>query len=197
MLMSNSNVGTVQQPDLEALVYSHKEGWVSKFFWRTTFIIFIIAFFGGYNTAACALGRFMLDHFHLWNRTIPTDLAGIDKHAELIAAFVSGCLATLVALGILFPLGWIDGQLKKREVKYRFLHHNYTVVWAGIFASLGGLTVTGEIFHPRFQHISIVSMLGVYGFGNLLILPTLALLLYVAGETWDYFARRRGRWRRA
>ncbi|KAH8813702.1 hypothetical protein DL96DRAFT_1820962 [Flagelloscypha sp. PMI_526] len=195
--MPTPKEGTLQQPDLEALShpYQSRESWVSEYLIPLLWILLYLTGFGGYNVAAGALGRFMLDHFHLWNQTIPSNTAGIDKHGELIAALVAGCLAPPMTVWIMVILILVDDQLRKRDVKFQFGDDAgfRAVVWISVFANWVGIIMTGAMFHPRFQHVKVASMLAIYGFGNLLLLPTLRLLVGMtlgSLRLWNDWGRR-------
>ncbi|KAH8813705.1 hypothetical protein DL96DRAFT_1716012 [Flagelloscypha sp. PMI_526] len=203
--MPTPKSGTIQQPDLEALYIPYKKVFFqprlcaleidvvylqtrSKITDNVRFylwVLFITGLFCGYNIAACALGRFLLDHFHLWKWTIPSDAPSIERHAELIAAFLATFLATPTMVVVFLFLIWADHRLEDRDVNYQFQDHSYSLVGAYVFANWAMMIVTGAMFRPRFHHISVASILGVYGFGNLLLLPACGIFMIISFVSYD------------
>ncbi|KAH8813694.1 hypothetical protein DL96DRAFT_1625160, partial [Flagelloscypha sp. PMI_526] len=70
---------------------------------------------------------------------------------------------------------WIDARLKEQQADFQFQSYTYYILWIFVFATVTLLILIGAMLHPRFPYVSVASMLGVYAFGNLLLL--LALLL--------------------
>ncbi|KAH8813695.1 hypothetical protein DL96DRAFT_1625161 [Flagelloscypha sp. PMI_526] len=188
--MPTPKAGTIRQQDLEILPRRSKNDWRSQYLVPTLWLTLFTGAFCGYNVAACALGRFLLDHFHLWKRTIPSDTPSIEKHAELIAAFVAGFLATPTAFGFFSALTWVDKELMRRKVKYQFLLQSYASFWAEVFmVDLVAVTVTGAIFHSRFRQMGAVSILAVFGFGSLLLVPAVGFVVGVIWVSWDLWRK--------
>ncbi|KAH8813704.1 hypothetical protein DL96DRAFT_1716011 [Flagelloscypha sp. PMI_526] len=189
--MPTPSAGTSKQPDIETPYRPYKRpyrGWVHEYLVPILWVSFYTTVSSGYNVGACALGRFMLDHLHLWEWSIPLDTPSINKHAELIAACVAGCLASLATIGVVLILFWLDRHLKKRGVKFQFGDSVYTMIWAHVIINWVLVVLAGLMFHPRFQDVNALSMLAIYGFGNLLLLPTLYLLRYMIIKIcWVYF----------
>ncbi|KAH8796841.1 hypothetical protein DL96DRAFT_1689011 [Flagelloscypha sp. PMI_526] len=131
-----------------------------------------------HTITCCALGRFLLDHFHLWHArwTVPPDAPSIEKHAELIAAFLAGCLAGPGTYGVAIVVDAIDTEIRRRRPLMR-LPETALVLWGIYFFALWTLLViTGAILHTRFRYLTVGSILGVYGFGSLILfLPSLGL----------------------
>ncbi|KAH8817752.1 hypothetical protein DL96DRAFT_1623242, partial [Flagelloscypha sp. PMI_526] len=164
--------GTIRQPDLENLYVYPKQAWCNvKLTCQFTAITLLIS---GYNVAACALGRFFLDHFHLWRWSVPAGVTGFDKHAELVTAFVSSVIATPATIGVFWVVILILHEIEKRGVIFQF--SDRSLLWIYIVVTWVLLALMGTAFHPRFQHITTVSMLAVYGFGNLLLLLSIVLI---------------------
>ncbi|KAH8813696.1 hypothetical protein DL96DRAFT_1625163 [Flagelloscypha sp. PMI_526] len=191
--MPTPRAGTHQEQDLENLYTPYKKSWVSKYLKPTFWVVVFTVICCGYNIAACAIGRFFLDFFRLWKSTIPQGTPGIDKHAELIAAFVAGCLATPATFGFLRVLVRIDELLKKQGVDYQLLDHSKTILWSYVFMTWVLVLVTGAVFHLRFQHVSVVTMLAVFGFGSLLLVPTIGLLMVLVFGSWTLWEKWRYR----
>ncbi|KAH8813697.1 hypothetical protein DL96DRAFT_1625164 [Flagelloscypha sp. PMI_526] len=192
--MAALKAGTLRESDLESLKQSSpaKKRWIPKKLKPTFWITLFTASCCGYNVVACTIGRFLLDHFRLWKWTIPFDTPSIEKHVELIAAFVAGCLATPATFGLLFILISVDDQLKKREVKYQFSDHGYHLIWPPIFVNLVLVIVAGAMFHPQFRYAGAVSILAVYGFGCLLI-PAVGIFVGVVWGSlhlWDKWRKK-------
>ncbi|KAH8795129.1 hypothetical protein DL96DRAFT_1690426, partial [Flagelloscypha sp. PMI_526] len=119
----------------------------------------------------------MLDHFRLWDRVIPPDVPKIERHAELIAALLAGWLSSPVAIGLLLILRFgVDSWLRRAELKFRFLDHISTVVVVVLLSEWSLLLVAGAMLHPRFHYVDPISLLGIYCFGSLLLVPPLGYL---------------------
>ncbi|KAH8813707.1 hypothetical protein DL96DRAFT_1820965 [Flagelloscypha sp. PMI_526] len=174
--MPTPKAGTLQQVDLET---PHQENRLPSMSPLIVGIIVSTAVFCGYNIAACALGRFMLDNYHIWAWTIPSTASSIEKHAELIVAFVGSWLSTPATMGALVVYAKIDDVLVRRGSPSRV--NDYALFWLYVLVTWTMLVVLGAAFHPRFVHVTAGSMLGVYGFGNLILLPALALF---GGTVW-------------
>ncbi|KAH8796849.1 hypothetical protein DL96DRAFT_1643354 [Flagelloscypha sp. PMI_526] len=184
--MPTPHPGTIQEPDLENIYQPPKRRWPFDLLLSIQIVEISI---GSciHNVACCALGRFMLDHFHLWNSRwiIPPDAPSIEKHAELIPAFVAGCLAGPATYGGAVAADSFIIALRKRHVQIR-IPRGDGGVWAIYLLSLWILmAVIGAILHPRFRYVNVGSILGVFGFGNLfLFFPTLGLVLYMIEKRW-------------
>ncbi|KAH8795132.1 hypothetical protein DL96DRAFT_1300887 [Flagelloscypha sp. PMI_526] len=180
--MGTPKAGTIQHPALSP-IYSPRS--TSSQLWRD-WIKFISWLFGitlaftVYNIGACALGRFLLDHFHLWDRNIPSDASELNKHAELLAALLASWLSTLAAIGVIIILvRYIDRWIRRiqrqyigrRRRKFQFGDHYWTIVVVVLLSEWSLLPIAGAMLHPRFHYVDPVSLLGVYGFGNLALLP--------------------------
>ncbi|KAH8800123.1 hypothetical protein DL96DRAFT_1637024 [Flagelloscypha sp. PMI_526] len=186
--MATPHSGTIQHPDIESLTVYRPPKRQCPFDIKLYLILFEISVGSCLHTiTCCALGRFMLDHFHLWksNWIIPSDAPGIEKHAELIAAFMAGSLAgpTLYGGGhvavALIPTkieAWYSNLRNRTQIPISDLP-----LWTWYFFVLWSLlVVTGALLHLRFRYLTVGSVLGVYGFGALfLFLPSLALALFM------------------
>ncbi|KAH8795137.1 hypothetical protein DL96DRAFT_1567776 [Flagelloscypha sp. PMI_526] len=174
--MPTPKQGTVQQRDLETLLPQYPryisvkhfyEDWIGPF----CIVLAITAFSAAFNIGACALGRFFLDHFHLWDRRIPSEASSLDKHAELFAAVLASCLSTLVAIGLFVIFIKADDIFKRWKMNFRFLNFPSSLLVLLVLIEWAFLPVSGAIIHPKYQYVNPVSMLGVYWFGHLPLLP--------------------------
>ncbi|KAH8810476.1 hypothetical protein DL96DRAFT_1627295 [Flagelloscypha sp. PMI_526] len=129
----------------------------------------------------------MLDHFHLWksNWIIPSDAPSIEKHAELIAAFMAGSLAGPALYGgghvaIAMIPNVLEGWFRKLRNRTRIPISDLPL-WTWYFFVLWSLlAIIGALLHLRFRYLTVGSVLGVYGFGALILfLPSLALALFM------------------
>ncbi|KAH8813655.1 hypothetical protein DL96DRAFT_1715971 [Flagelloscypha sp. PMI_526] len=188
--MGTPKPGTIQQPDLGYIYIPRIPRTRAQRFWSewgdlTVWLLGITLAFTSYNIGAYALGRFFLDHFHLWNRVIPSDASKFDKHGELIAAFLAGWLSTPAALGLLNILAHgVDEWLERRKIRFRFLDHLSAIVVAVLLTEWSILLATGAMLHPRFRYVDPVSLFGVYWFGSLLLMPTLGSLAALGYGAW-------------
>ncbi|KAH8813670.1 hypothetical protein DL96DRAFT_1625075, partial [Flagelloscypha sp. PMI_526] len=183
-------VGTVQHLELEAQVQASDstmkriiEDWLIPI----AQLLGVTAAIAAYNIGACALGRFFLDHFHIWDRQIPTDASHINKYAELFAALLASCLSTPVAFGLIFMLFiYVDEFLDRLEIKFQFLDDATvsTMIIITFLTEWSLIPVAAAIFHPRFHSVNPVSLLGVYGFGTLVLLPLSILLASFGFVLW-------------
>ncbi|KAH8813652.1 hypothetical protein DL96DRAFT_500483 [Flagelloscypha sp. PMI_526] len=186
--MGTPKPGTIQHPELEHIYISRTR---AQRFWRNwvvpiAWLLGITLAFTSYNIGAGALGRFMLDHFRLWNRVIPLDTPKLDRHAELIAALLASWLSSPVAIGLLLILHFgVDRWLRRIELKFRFLDHISTVVVVVLLSEWSLLLVAGAMLHPRFQYVDPVSLLGIYCFGSLLLIPPLGSLVGIGCRAWQ------------
>ncbi|KAH8796835.1 hypothetical protein DL96DRAFT_1643320 [Flagelloscypha sp. PMI_526] len=132
----------------------------------------------------------MLDRFHIWDSRwiIPTSAPSVEKNAELIAAFMAGCLtgpATYgAAVGGYTVLSALRNKYPSLRTRMQFripTPLQDMPIWTIYFFVLWTLlAVTGAILHPRFHYLTVGSVLAVYGFGSLLLFfPSLALALYI------------------
>ncbi|KAH8796823.1 hypothetical protein DL96DRAFT_1643301 [Flagelloscypha sp. PMI_526] len=186
--MATPYLGTIQHPDIESLIVYRPPKRQCPYDLQLPLILLEINVASCIHTiTCCALGRFMLDHFHLWRSTwiIPSDAPGIEKHAELIAALLAGSLAGpgLYGGGHVAD-AMISAELDKR---FRDLRRRTRIpignipLWGVYFLILWALlAITGAVLHPRFHYLTAGSILGVYGFGALfLFLPSFGLALFV------------------
>ncbi|KAH8831831.1 hypothetical protein DL96DRAFT_1589137 [Flagelloscypha sp. PMI_526] len=183
--------GTVQQLDVENIYPLPKSQW--RYRMRTIIAVIEISIGSCAHTiTCCALGRFMLDHFHLWHTrwSIPPDAPNIEKHAELIAAFLAGSLAGPGTYGGAVVFVAIDDELQRRWPQIRIPTSSW-VLWAIYFFVLWTLLViTGAVLHLRFSYLTVGSTLGVYGFGSLLLfLPSLGLAMFVIDRRYLFSDR--------
>ncbi|KAH8796846.1 hypothetical protein DL96DRAFT_1643342 [Flagelloscypha sp. PMI_526] len=129
----------------------------------------------------------MLDHFHLWNSRwiIPPYAPSIDKHAELIAGFVAGCLTGPVTYGVSLIADFIIAALRKRNMPVRIPPGTWGI-WLIYMSTLWTLmAIMAAVLHSRFHYLTVGSILAVFGFGNLvLFFPTLGLVLYMIKRRW-------------
>ncbi|KAH8813701.1 hypothetical protein DL96DRAFT_1716008 [Flagelloscypha sp. PMI_526] len=117
--MSTPRAGTLHQSDIETLHRPYKspyKGWVQEYLVPFLWVNLYTTASSCYNVGACALGRFMLDHFHLWKQTIPLHTSGVSRHAELIAA--SSTQETRSKISTLEPLLYIDMGFCHRELGF-------------------------------------------------------------------------------
>ncbi|KAH8796834.1 hypothetical protein DL96DRAFT_1643319 [Flagelloscypha sp. PMI_526] len=179
--------GTIRQPDVENIYQPPKS--------RRKYDLRLIVQLMEISTSSCvhavtccALGRFMLDHFRLWGSRwiIPPDAPSIDKHAELIAAFMAGSITGPAWYGTAIGGYFVYSELCSRYPNLRGriripAPFDLVFIWALYFVVLWTLLVIiGAILHPRFHYLTVGSVLAVYGFGGLLLLPpSLALALYI------------------
>ncbi|KAH8825501.1 hypothetical protein DL96DRAFT_1817045 [Flagelloscypha sp. PMI_526] len=175
--------GTIQQPDVESLYQPPKKKLLlQRWILLTIQLIEISIGSSIHSVACCALGRFMLDHFHLWSSRwiIPPNEPSIEKHAELIAAFMAGCLAGPATYGAAAVSHTIIPDLRRRNVYVR-IRTDDLGSWAVYLLVLWvSMAITGAMLHPRFRYLTVGSILGVYGFGALLLfLPSLGLVFYM------------------
>ncbi|KAH8824911.1 hypothetical protein DL96DRAFT_1611256 [Flagelloscypha sp. PMI_526] len=181
--MPTPREGTLQHRDLESLSprpFFRLPKWLASIdveFVNSFFFFFVAVSI--YNTVACALGRFFLDHFHLWNRTIPPDARSLDKHGELVAAFLASCLSLIATVAILYLCTFLDDVLRVRGKNFEILTHNPSILGIIIFSVVTMVPVAGAIIHPGLHYVNPVSMLAVYGFGSVLLIPSLALLFVI------------------
>ncbi|KAH8796836.1 hypothetical protein DL96DRAFT_1009556 [Flagelloscypha sp. PMI_526] len=181
--------GTIQQPDIDSIYPPTKTR--GKFNLRL--IVQLVEISAGscaHTVTCCALGRFMLDHFHLWHSRwiIPPNAPNIEKHAELIAAFMAGCLTGPAIYGAVVGASFFFSELRSRfprlrarlrfRIPYPFSDSPIWILYFFVLWTL--LAVTGAILHPRFQYLTVGSVLAVYGFGSLLLFPpSFSLTLYI------------------
>ncbi|KAH8813674.1 hypothetical protein DL96DRAFT_501016 [Flagelloscypha sp. PMI_526] len=185
--MPTPRQGTIQHREIETPVppYSRYtavknflDDWLVPISWILAFTILCAA----YNIGACALGRFFLDHFHLWDRRIPSEASSLDKHAELLAALLASCLSTPIAIGLLVVFSKADDIYDRREMRFKFLNSLSSIVVFIVLTEWAFLPVSGVILHPRYQYVNPISILGVFWFGNIPLLPlsiSLAWFVYL------------------
>ncbi|KAH8829786.1 hypothetical protein DL96DRAFT_1590413 [Flagelloscypha sp. PMI_526] len=185
--MGTPKPGNTQHHDLEAI---HINRSTAREDWREwaeliSWLVGITATITGYNIGACALGRFFLDHFRLWDRIIPTGVSEIDKHAELIAALLAGCLSAPLAIGIVFVLYfYVEDWLERRHSKFEIPDGFPPIIFIVLLTEWSLLPTAGAMLHPRFQYVDPVSLLGVYFFGSLLLIPWLGPLTWFGYRAW-------------
>ncbi|KAH8813665.1 hypothetical protein DL96DRAFT_1625068 [Flagelloscypha sp. PMI_526] len=186
--MGTPRVGTIQHSDLERVYIHHS---AMSQFWREwgTFIAWLFGItlgFTAYNIGACALGRFFLDHFHIWDRTMPPYASEIDRHAELIAALVASWLSTPGALGLLVILFTVDDWLRiEMKAKFQFIDYFSTIVVVTLLTEWSFLLVAGAMLRPRFHYINLVALQGVYWFGSLILLPVSIPIIALSYRAWN------------
>ncbi|KAH8829783.1 hypothetical protein DL96DRAFT_1590395 [Flagelloscypha sp. PMI_526] len=191
-LMGTPKPGNVQHHDLEAIrtnhptAYENWRDWVEIIAWLVGFT----ATAAGYNIAACALGRFFLDHFRLWDRVIPSGVSEIDKYAELIAALLSSWLSTPLAAGLIYVLYFpVEDWLRRRRPTFRIPDGFRPLFSIVLLIEWSLLPVSGAILHPRFHYVDPVSLLGAYFFGSLLLIPWLGPLIWFGYRAWPWYRR--------
>ncbi|KAH8813668.1 hypothetical protein DL96DRAFT_1715983 [Flagelloscypha sp. PMI_526] len=175
--MPTPKQGTLQHRELEALVppysrYAAVKGFLNDWLAPIGWVLGITIFSAAYNIGACALGRFFLDQFHLWDRRIPSEASSLDKHAELYAALLAGCVSTPVAIGLLIMFFMIDDILDRRfNMNFQFLSSLSRIVALIVAIEWTFLPICAAIIHPRYKYVNPISILGVYWFGSLFLLP--------------------------
>ncbi|KAH8795133.1 hypothetical protein DL96DRAFT_1723785 [Flagelloscypha sp. PMI_526] len=171
--MATPRVGTTQQRDPETLrlTGSRVKYRIQEALSMIAWLLGFTAVSAAYHVGACALGRFFLDHFNLWERKIPSNASPLNKHAELLAALLASCLSTPVAVGLLYALLAVDNVIDRRRTKFLFLNNVSDAVFYVILTEWSLLPVSGLILHPRLEYVNPVSILGVYWFGSLVLLP--------------------------
>ncbi|KAH8813684.1 hypothetical protein DL96DRAFT_1625114 [Flagelloscypha sp. PMI_526] len=180
--MTTLRGGTVQHQDLGALPLPPGPPYLKyKYIWDdygkpTAWTLAITTAICTYNVSACALGRFFLDHFHLWNRTMPPDVPNIEKHAEPIVALLAGALSPPLTFLIFSILFLIDDIILVRGYKFRILDVYGMLVWIFIVALFSLLPAMAALIHLKFLHVTPLTTLAVFGFGSLVIFPSFALL---------------------
>ncbi|KAH8824910.1 hypothetical protein DL96DRAFT_1682129 [Flagelloscypha sp. PMI_526] len=181
--------GTHQHPELESLPprISLLMKWQAITGIDIEFILWLLgldAILCAYNIVACVLGRFFLDHFHLWKQSIPPDARSIDKYGELIAAFLAGCLSLPATLGLVYMCLRIDDMLDAQGKRFQILGHDILPFALILFMIFSMVPIAGAIVHPGLHYVKADSMLAVYWFGSLLIVSSLALItaILIAGR---------------
>ncbi|KAH8834698.1 hypothetical protein DL96DRAFT_1701727 [Flagelloscypha sp. PMI_526] len=169
--------GTVQHQDLEALPPYSKSGIWFHYGKPTASILAWIAGVCAYNVSTCALGRFFLDHFHLWTRIIPSDAPTLDKHAELIVALLAGCLSIPLTILTYVIVDDLDRMLWVQGYRFQFTNIDNIIVWILVVALLTLFPATAALIHLKFHHVTPVSTLAVFGFGSLITLPSSLALI--------------------
>ncbi|KAH8824038.1 hypothetical protein DL96DRAFT_1713394 [Flagelloscypha sp. PMI_526] len=172
--MPTPRAGTMKHDELRTLYapYSRPkvdvfiDGWLIPIAWLFLVAVVIAA----YNVGVCALGRFFLDHFHLWNRGIPSSASSRDKHAELFAVLLAGCLSFPIFLALTLASLKFEVVLERRGRRVEILDTRKAVALQ-VFINWIFVPVSGAIIHPRYQYTNPISILGVYWFGNLVLLP--------------------------
>ncbi|KAH8813667.1 hypothetical protein DL96DRAFT_1685035 [Flagelloscypha sp. PMI_526] len=160
----------INQPSKTAGILSQLwRDWIKFISW----LLGITLAFTVYNIGACALGRFLLDHFHLWDRNIPPDASELNKHAELIAALLASWLSTLAAIGVIIILNGHCFQLPGQCFILDFITLTLFLCWeymgSGIllyyhYQSLWGVLADGvHMFTTKPLPRSILTM----GFGGI------------------------------
>ncbi|KAH8796837.1 hypothetical protein DL96DRAFT_1643326 [Flagelloscypha sp. PMI_526] len=182
--MPTPKAGTVRQPDVEVLSSPSKKEWF-KDLPLTIWLALLSAVSCVYCIISCALGRFFLDHFHLWpsRYTVPSDAPSLDKHAELIAALVAGCLtgpATFGAIILFYLFGDILIPRHMPSVLGRL-----PLLGICFFVILVLLAILGAMFHMRFRYLTVVTILATYGFGSLFLLSGTGISFYL----WNRYFR--------
>ncbi|KAH8823384.1 hypothetical protein DL96DRAFT_272342 [Flagelloscypha sp. PMI_526] len=161
--MPTPRPGTVQQ-DLESLPVSkpkRKSHLLPHLSWAVGTIVF--------SVASCALGRYMLDHYAIWDQPIPQN-----SHGELISAAVAGCfISTAMEL-----VNFVDNKL----VYYKW-YPDFTTFWALVYVlvvttctTCVAVVVAAAIVHPfdNFWYVTPPRLLAVYAFGSIILLPSVA-----------------------
>ncbi|KAH8823383.1 hypothetical protein DL96DRAFT_1713800 [Flagelloscypha sp. PMI_526] len=175
--MPTPRPGTVQQ-DIESLPVDRPKRTfhlIPHLSWAVAVIV--------YSVASSALGRYMLDHYAIWNSPIPQN-----SHGELIASVIAGCF---ISPGLEL-LNFVD----KKLVFYRW-HPDCSTFWAiiSVMVVVASITcvavVVGAVIVQAFDNLSYVTLqrlLAVYAFGSIILLPSVtgaALLSAVLYATWD------------
>ncbi|KAH8795131.1 hypothetical protein DL96DRAFT_1723782 [Flagelloscypha sp. PMI_526] len=168
--------GTLQQGELESLHppyprFAAVKEFIDEWMLPIAWIIGFTALGAAYNIGACALGRFFLDHFHLWNRIIPADASSLDKRAEYFAGLIASCLSIPVATVLIAALFVMEDVLDRRGKRFRPLASLSNIVILITFTEWCLLPVSGAIIHTRFYYVNPISLMGVYWFGSLVLLP--------------------------
>ncbi|KAH8824036.1 hypothetical protein DL96DRAFT_1818735 [Flagelloscypha sp. PMI_526] len=173
--MPTPRVGTIQHPELGTLHTPYVKSRVNTVIreW-TIFLLWLLGITAAvvtYNIGACALGRFFLDHFHLWNRRIPSSASSLDKHAELLGVLLAGCLSTPLTLELILAIFKVEDISRRRGGTVEIIDSSDKAVALLIFVDWTLIPISGAIIHPRYQYVNPVSLLGVYWFGNVVLLP--------------------------
>ncbi|KAH8813663.1 hypothetical protein DL96DRAFT_1625064, partial [Flagelloscypha sp. PMI_526] len=142
----------------------------------------IMAIVISYNLIACSFGRHILSRYRLWEGTIPPDADS--KAGYLIAATVAGILAgvsifPLFIAFIFLPQRGVPLNLRLGPVvvSKRFAHWS---LFAGVIVfSWTFVIIAGAVMHRTYSYVTPLSMLGIYAFGTLLALPSVAFLALV------------------
>ncbi|KAH8824037.1 hypothetical protein DL96DRAFT_1818736 [Flagelloscypha sp. PMI_526] len=173
--MPTPREGTIQHHELGTLYVPYSRSRVNAFIndWLIpiAWLLPVTAAIAAYNIGVCALGRFFLDHFHLWNRRISSSASSLDKHAELLAVLLAGCLSTPVTLGLALAIFEVEDMLERKGRRIEILDSMVKAVVVLFFVNWILVPISGAILHPRYQYVTPVSLLGVYWFGNLVLLP--------------------------
>ncbi|KAH8833431.1 hypothetical protein DL96DRAFT_1552381 [Flagelloscypha sp. PMI_526] len=173
--MPTPRPGTVQQ-DIESLPVGRPKRTfhlLPHLFWAVATIV--------YSVASSALGRYMLDHYAIWNLPIPQN-----SHGELIASAIAGCFIS--------PGLELFNFVDKKLVLYRW-YPDCSTFWALISVMVVVIciacvaVVVGAVIVQAFDNLSYVTpqiMLAVYAFGSVILLPSvtgavlLSVVLYAA-----------------
>ncbi|KAH8813803.1 hypothetical protein DL96DRAFT_1625425 [Flagelloscypha sp. PMI_526] len=144
--------------------------------------IMLAAFVMPYNVLSCFIGRYILDHYHLWHRTLPLGVERSGgKDGELIAAAIAGAFSASFIITLYNIASW--------SVRYGYRHPGVSTAcmclptgpikwcfWA-ILILWSPLPLFGALMHLRFDYVDPVSMLGIYGFGAMIIFPGAVVLI--------------------
>ncbi|KAH8804092.1 hypothetical protein DL96DRAFT_1686755 [Flagelloscypha sp. PMI_526] len=121
-----------------------------------------------YNIGACALGRFSLDHFHLWNRRIPSNASSLDKHTELYAALLATCLSAPVSLGLIYAIFNTEAIISRRYWRFTIVTSLFQLAGLIVLVEWNLIPISAAIIHPKYQYVNSVSILGckeiIYGY---------------------------------
>ncbi|KAH8813806.1 hypothetical protein DL96DRAFT_1821046 [Flagelloscypha sp. PMI_526] len=189
--MATPTVGTIQQHLDPILVPppSRFSRAMKLAYWWGVYCTSVAGIMLPYNTLSCFLGRYLLDHFHLWDRTLPpgTDRSR-GKDGELISAAIAAFIGTLLSLA---------GGLFSVVVSERFFvdpgtsSRNAEVAWFGVFyvpccllAAVGSMAASGGFMHARFHYVHPDTLLGVYAFGSLITFPSSLFIWWAVHALW-------------
>ncbi|KAH8824039.1 hypothetical protein DL96DRAFT_1616159 [Flagelloscypha sp. PMI_526] len=174
--MPTPRAGTIQHSELEPLYPSYKpqsrvkqlvKEWLIPLAW----VLAITLAAAAYNIGACALGRIFLDHFHLWDRRIPSNASSLDKYAELYAPLLASCLSAPVSLGLMYAIFNVEDMISRRYGRFTIVTSLFQLAVLVILVEWTLIPISAAIIHPRYQYVNPASILGVYWFGNLVLLP--------------------------
>ncbi|KAH8834696.1 hypothetical protein DL96DRAFT_1701725 [Flagelloscypha sp. PMI_526] len=197
--------GTIQHQDLEALqLPPHSKpvkSWLTTYSLKlispsrneggsttrtTALILACIAGVCAYNISTCALGRFFLDHFHLWTRTMSPDAPTVEKHAELIVALLAGCVSVPLTILTFAIVDDLDRELWIQGWRFQIMNIHNIIIWIFVVVLISVLPTIAAMIHLKFHHVTPVSTLAVFGFGSLITLP-LSIAL-IACFVWFWFS---------